>query len=235
MLFRSVVDLEKCTSCGVCAKVCPYGAIEVDTKTKTGARIITAACAGCGACAAECRFEAITIQNFHDEQILAQITAALAEEPEKKIITFLCNWCSYAASDLTGVSRIQYPPNNRFIRVMCSARVSEKFIWHAFKLGAPIVLLSGCHIGDCHYINANHWALKRADKMWNRMDKLGIRPERLQLEWISAAEGPRFAQIMHSLENMRQKVTAEEIEATKKILAAKESSQTVDSNKTKTK
>jgi heterodisulfide reductase subunit A len=228
--IKAVIDLEKCNSCGVCARVCPYGAIEVDVKAKTGAHLITAACAGCGACAAECRFGAITIQHFHDEQILAQISTALAEEPEKKIVTFLCNWCSYAAGDLTGISRIQYPPNNRFIRVMCSARISEKFIWHAFKLGAPVILLSGCHIGDCHYINANHWTLKRADRMWNRMEKLGIRPERLQLEWISAAEGPRFAQIMRDLENMRQKVTAEEIEATKKVLTAEESPQTINSD-----
>ena len=118
---------------------------------------------------------------------------------------------------------MEYPPNNRFIRVMCSARVSEKFIWHAFNLGAPLVLLSGCHIGDCHYINANHWTQKRADRIWNRMEKLGIRPERLQLEWISAAEGPRFAQIMRDLENMRQKVTPEEREHTRKILTAEES------------
>lgn len=228
--IKAVIDLEKCNSCGVCARVCPYGAIEVDVKAKTGAHLITAACAGCGACAAECRFGAITIQHFHDEQILAQISTALAEEPEKKIVTFLCNWCSYAAGDLTGISRIQYPPNNRFIRVMCSARISEKFIWHAFKLGAPVILLSGCHIGDCHYINANHWTLKRADRMWNRMEKLGIRPERLQLEWISAAEGPRFAQIMRDLENMRQEVTAEEIEATKKVLTAEESPQTINSD-----
>jgi heterodisulfide reductase subunit A len=228
--IKAVIDLEKCNSCGVCARVCPYGAIEVDVKAKTGAHLITAACAGCGACAAECRFGAITIQHFHDEQILAQISTALAEEPEKKIVTFLCNWCSYAAGDLTGISRIQYPPNNRFIRVMCSARISEKFIWHAFKLGAPVILLSGCHIGDCHYINANHWTLKRADRMWNRMEKLGIRPERLQLEWISAAEGPRFAQIMRDLENMRQEVTAEEIEATKKVLTAEESPQTINND-----
>ncbi len=223
--IKAVVDLEKCTSCGVCAQVCPFGAIEVDIKAKTGARVITAVCAGCGACAAECRFGAITIRHFHDDQILAQISAALEEEPEKKIITFLCNWCSYAAGDLAGMSRIQYPPNNRFIRVMCSARVDENFIWHAFKLGAPIVLISGCHIGDCHYLNANHWTIKRADKLWNRMEKLGIRPERLQLEWISASEGPRFAQIMRDLEEMRQKVTPEEIEYTKNILANKDSNQ----------
>ena len=216
---KAVVDPEKCTACGVCARVCPFGAIEVDLKAKTVARVITAACAGCGACAAECKFGAITIQHFHNEQILAQVKAALEAEPAQKIITFLCNWCSYAASDLAGTSRMQYPPNNRFIRVMCSARVDEAFIWEGFKLGAPIVLLSGCHIGDCHYISANHWVLRRADRIWNRMEKLGIRPERLQLEWISAAEGPRFAQIMRDLEEMRKKVTPEEIEHTKKVLA----------------
>ena len=223
--IKAVVDMDKCTSCGVCARVCPFGAIEVDVKAKTGAHVIAAACAGCGACAAECHFGAITIQHFHDDQILAQISAALEEEPEQKIITFLCNWCSYAASDMAGISRIQYPPNNRFIRVMCSARVNERFILHAFKLGAPMVLLSGCHIGDCHYISANYWTMRRADRLWNRMEKLGIRPERLQLEWISASEGPRFAQIMRDVEEMRQKVTQEEIEHTQKVLSAEDLTQ----------
>ncbi|MFC1916518.1 CoB-CoM heterodisulfide reductase HdrA2 [Chloroflexota bacterium] len=220
--IKAVVDLEKCTVCGLCARVCPFNAIGVDVKAKIGARVITAACAGCGACAAECRFGAITIQHFEDAQILSQITAALEEEPEKKIVTFLCNWCSYAASDMAGISRVQYPPNNRFIRVMCSARVDEKFVLHVFKLGAPIVLLSGCHIGDCHYISANHWTVRRADRLWNRLEKLGIRPERLQLEWISAAEGPRFAQIMRDIEDLRQKVTQEEIEHAQKVLAAED-------------
>ncbi|MGB2885021.1 MAG: CoB-CoM heterodisulfide reductase HdrA2 [Dehalococcoidia bacterium] len=217
--LKAVVDFDKCTSCGVCAKVCPYGAIKVDIKAKTGAHVVAAACAGCGTCAAECRFDAITMQHFSDAQLLAQIDAALEKEPEKKIISFLCNWCSYAGGDLAGVSRLQYPPNNRFIRTMCSGRVDEKFILHAFEKGAPLVLLSGCHINDCHYISANHWTKRRAEKLWTRMEKLGIRPERLQLDWISAAEGPRFAQIMRDLEDMRQKVTPEEIEHTKKVLA----------------
>jgi heterodisulfide reductase subunit A len=216
---KAVVDNSKCTSCGVCARVCPYNAIEVDVKAKTGARVIVAACAGCGACSAECRFDAIMIRSFVDEQIMSQIESALEIEPHGKIISFLCNWCSYAASDVAGVSRMQYPPNNRFIRVMCSARVNEKFIWHAFKLGAPLVLVSGCHIGDCHYITANHYTQRRVDRMWDAMEKLGIRPERLQLEWISAAEGPRFVEIMHELEKLRQGVTHEEIEHTRKVLA----------------
>jgi heterodisulfide reductase subunit A len=101
---------------------------------------------------------------------------------------------------------------------MCSGRVSEEFVIFAFEMGAPIVLVSGCHIGDCHYISANQQTQKRVERLWERMKKLGIRPERLQLEWISAAEGPRFAEIMRGLEEMRQKVTREEIEFTRKVL-----------------
>jgi heterodisulfide reductase subunit A2 len=217
--IKAQVIAEKCTSCGACQKVCPYGAIKVDVKARSGAQVTSAACAGCGTCAAECRFGAITMQHFSDEQIRAQITAALSEEPEKKIISFLCNWCSYAGGDLAGVSRLQYPPNNRFIRTMCSGRISEDFVMYAFELGAPIVLVSGCHIGDCHYINANHQTQKRVERLWERLKKLGIRPERLQLEWISAAEGPRFAEIMRGLEEKRKQVTEEEIEYTRKAVA----------------
>ena len=216
--IKAQVIESKCVSCGACAKVCPYGAIKVDVKAKTGAQVTAAACAGCGTCAAECKFGAISMQHFEDEQIMAQISAALSEEPEMKIISFLCNWCSYAGGDLAGTSRMQYPPNNRFIRTMCSGRVSEEFVMYAFEKGAPIVLVSGCHIGDCHYINANHQTQKRVERLWERMRKLGIRPERLQLEWISAAEGARFAEIMRGLEEKRKQVTREEIEFTRKVL-----------------
>ncbi len=228
--IKAVVDLSKCNSCGVCARRCPYGAIKVDVKAKSGAQVIAAACAGCGTCAAECRFSAIIMQHFTDDSIVAQIDAALEADPEQKIITFLCNWCSYAASDLAGVSRMQYPPNNRFIRTMCSGRVDESFILRAFEKGAPIVLLSGCHLGDCHYINANHWTMRRVDRLWDKLEKLGIRPERLQLEWISAAEGPRFAQTMHQLEELRQKVTPEEIAYARNVLAKRK--QTAEESET---
>ena len=230
--IKAVVDLAICTSCGVCARVCPYGAITVDVKSKTGAEVISAACAGCGTCAAECKFDAITMQHFTDEQILAQVDAALEEKPEQKIVAFLCNWCSYGGGDTAGGLRLKYPANTRFIRVMCSGRVDEDHILEAFKKGAALVLLSGCHIGDCHYINANHWTVRRADRLWDRLEKLGIRPERLQLEWISSAEGARFSRIMNDLEELRHKVTPGEIEYTKEILARQKLSgeDTQDSN-----
>jgi heterodisulfide reductase subunit A len=106
---------------------------------------------------------------------------------------------------------------------MCSARVDEKFILHAFKLGAPVVLISGCHYVDCHYLNANRSTQKRVDRLWNSLERLGIRPERLQLEWMSAAEGQRFARVMAEIEEMRARVTPEEIEETKRILEDYES------------
>ena len=135
-------------------------------------------------------------------------------EFEPKIAAFLCNWCAYAGADLAGVSLLQYPSTLRTIRVMCSGRVDEKFVWHGFRHGAPVILVSGCHIGDCHYIDANHWTEKRIKKIHKKMEKLGIRSERLQLEWISAAEGVRFAEVMKNVEKIRQGVTAEEIAET---------------------
>jgi heterodisulfide reductase subunit A len=219
--ITSEVIPEHCKSCGKCAEVCPYNAISVDTKKKTPAVVNTAACAGCGTCGAECPFGAITMNHFTDVQILSQIDALLAEKPEEKILSFACNWCSYAGADYAGVSRLQYPPSARLIRTMCSGRVSEEFIWHGFALGAPIILVSGCHIGDCHYIDANHWTQKRVDKVRKKMAKAGIRPERLQLEWISAAEGTRFADVMRRLEELRRAVTPAEMAETIRILSEK--------------
>jgi len=219
--ITSMVIEENCKACGKCAEVCPYNAITVDVKKKIPAMVNTAACAGCGTCAAECPFGAIVMNHFTDEQILSQVDALLAENPREKVLAFACNWCSYAGADYAGVSRLQYPPNVRLIRTMCSGRVDEDHIWEGFRKGAPVVLVSGCHIGDCHYIDANHWTEKRVARVWKKMEKLGIRPERLQLEWISAAEGVRFAEVMRSMEKLRQEVTAEEVERTMEILNTK--------------
>ena len=214
----SEVDIDLCKACGVCAEVCPYNAISVDPKKKTPARVATAACSGCGTCGAECKFGAITMHHFTNDQIYGQIDAMLEKRPGDKILTFACNWCSYAGADYAGVSRLQYPPTARLIRTMCSGRVDDAFIWYGFKKGAPVVLVSGCHIGDCHYIDANHWTVRRVEKVRKKMEKRGIRPERLQLEWISAAEGVRFAEIMRNVEKLRQTVSQQEIAETMAIL-----------------
>lgn len=216
--ITSEIITEKCRSCGKCAKVCPYNAITVDVKAKTPAIVNTAACAGCGTCAAECAFSAIKMNHFTDNQIQQQVNTVLSDQAESKLLVFACNWCSYAGADYAGVSRLQYPDNVRIIRTMCSGRVDTRFIWRAFEKGAPIVLVSGCHIGDCHYIDANHWTVKRVEKVRKKMKKLEIDPERLQLEWISAAEGTRFAAIMKKMELLRQKVTAKEISETIQII-----------------
>ena len=211
------VDSELCNSCGLCAKVCPYNAISVDTKAKMAAEVTEAACAGCGTCAAECPTMAITMNHFTDAQIEAQIDAVLEEDAADRIPIFACNWCSYAGADFAGVSRLHYSPNTRLIRTMCSGRVHEKFIWRAFAKGAPVVLVSGCHIGDCHYMNANQWTERRIKRIWKKMEKMGLRTERLSLEWISAAEGLRFQEVMEKMEKIRKSVTPKEIAKTMRI------------------
>ena len=221
--ITAVMDPDKCNFCGVCSRVCPYHAIEpADKKSGTYPNIIQAACAGCGTCAAECTMDAITMRHFTDAQIICQIDSILERNPMEKVVAFACNWCSYAGGDLAGTCRVQYPTNIQLIRTMCSGRVDEKFVIHAFKKGAPIVLVSGCHFSDCHYISAVQWTQRRVEKLWNRLERLGIRPERLQLEWISAAEGQRFGRVMREIEEMRQKVTEEEVKETIEILKKEE-------------
>ncbi len=217
--ITSQIVAEKCNFCGLCSRVCPYNAILAsDKKTQKLPVVISAACAGCGACAAECPQDAIVMNHFTDAQIMAQVEGILAEHPYKQMVTFACNWCSYAGGDMAGTSRLQYPTSCRLVRTMCSGRVDDKFVMHAFKLGAPMVLVSGCHFVDCHYINAVNWTQKRMDKLWSKLDRLGIRADRLQLEWISAAEGQKFARVMRNLEEKVKQVTVEEIEYTMKVL-----------------
>jgi heterodisulfide reductase subunit A len=213
--ITAVVDEDLCKKCGQCAAVCPYGAIA--WQKGQVANVITAACAGCGTCAAECRFEAIAMRHFSDQAVYAQIDAMLSNS-HKPAVTFACNWCSYAGADTAGTGRMQYPPNALLVRTMCSGRVAPDFVWYAFRKGAPAVLVSGCHLADCHYINANRVTVRRVDALWDGLEKHGVRPERLQLEWCSAAEGQRWAKIMAALEEKRANVTEEEIEATREAL-----------------
>ena len=118
------------------------------------------------------------------------------ENFEPKIIGFCCNWCAYAGADLAGISRIQYPPNLRMIRIMCSGAIAPLYILEAFHLGADGVFIGGCHPGDCHYMEGNYKTLRRILLLKKLLPQFGIEPERLRLEWVSAAEGQRFAQVV---------------------------------------
>jgi heterodisulfide reductase subunit A2 len=167
---------------------------------KRKARIIEAACKGCGVCAGACPSGAVIARGFTDEMILAQIDEALAVNPQEKILAFCCNWCSYAGADFAGVSRLQYPPEVRIVRTMCSGRVHPKFILHAFERGAGQVLVSGCHPpGDCHYVTGNLRAQARIEKLKKKLPKKGIDPARLRLEWVSATEGKKFQKVIQKM------------------------------------
>lgn len=122
------------------------------------------------------------------------------EEFEPRIIGFLCNWCAYAGADLAGVSRIQYPPNIRIIRVMCSGRIDPLFILEALKDGVDGVLIAGCHLpSDCHYLSGNFKGQRRITLLKKVLEDFGVEPERVRLEWVSASEGDRFAAIVWNM------------------------------------
>jgi F420-non-reducing hydrogenase iron-sulfur subunit len=119
---------------------------------------------------------------------------------EPNIIGFLCNWCSYAGADLAGVSRIQYPPNLKVIRVMCSGRVDPKFIFEALKIGIDGVIIMGCHPGDCHYLDGNFEAEKKFEMIRKFLKLIGL-DNRVRLEWVSASEGIRFSEVVTEFTN----------------------------------
>jgi len=153
----------------------------------------------------------------------------LQEDFEPDILGFLCNWCSYASADLAGLSRMQYPPNVRIIRVMCSARVDPTVVLEAFIQGLDGVMVLGCHLGTCHYMTGNYYTEKRIKTTKNVLKNVGLSPERLLVDWVSAAEGERFATLVREFtQKMRKlgplgKETDLELEQLKtRLTAAKE-------------
>jgi F420-non-reducing hydrogenase iron-sulfur subunit len=117
-------------------------------------------------------------------------------EFEPNIVAFLCNWCSYAGADLAGTSRIEYPPNVKIVRVMCSGRVNPMFVVNALQQGADGVLIGGCHPGDCHYIQGNYLARRRMVVLKKLLEYLGIDEQRVRMTWVSAAEGKKFSDVI---------------------------------------
>ncbi len=210
----AVIDPEKCRNtrvkCGICVQACPYSAI---TAPKGEPAVVNPAkCHGCGTCVAECPVDAITQMHFTDEQIFSQIRAALEENPENKILGFLCNWCCYAGADLAGTSRFEYPTDIRVIRVMCSGRVDRDFVLEALRLGAGMVLIGACHLpNDCHYISGNFKMKKRMETLQGMLTKLGMSQERLRISYISAAEGLIFANTMKEMSRQMDDLGLEKI------------------------
>ncbi len=125
-----------------------------------------------------------------------QATTEHSPEWSPKIVAFLCNWCSYAGADLAGISRLQYPPTIRVVRVPCSGRINPLYVFKALQGGADGVLVSGCHPGDCHYISGNLVARRKFAMLKSMMEYIGIEPERVQFSWVSASEGGRFADLV---------------------------------------
>ena len=121
----------------------------------------------------------------------------MAEEFIPKIIVFCCNWCAYAGADLAGVSRLQIKPHFRVIRTLCSARVDPEFILYAYKQGADGIMVAGCHPGDCHYIGGNYRTRRRMALLKIMLKQFGLKKERFALEWVSAAEGEKFANVIN--------------------------------------
>lgn len=183
------IMLDRCIGCGTCAEVCPFKAIEiVDDK----ANLRKAICRGCGTCAVECPEGAIDIVHFTRKQLLAQVEAALSENPENKIVAFCCHWCALGAVDAAGLSKSEYPTNVRIIRVMCSGRVDPEFVRGAFKLGAGGVLIAGCEPQTCHYIRGVRKCSERMERLKKDLAEKGFDSSRLWTVWLSAAEGMKF-------------------------------------------
>jgi F420-non-reducing hydrogenase iron-sulfur subunit len=149
---------------------------------------------------------------------------------QPKIVGFLCTWCSYAGADLCGVSRYQYPPNIRLVRVMCSTRMSAHMILRLLREGADGILIGGCHLGDCHYMTGNYYTEKRFGMIQKILELAGLEPERVKLEWISASEGERFSKVVKEfidqIREMGPSPASKNAEIAKKLEAAENASKT---------
>ncbi len=129
----------------------------------------------------------------------------MSKDYEPNIVAFLCNWCSYAGADLAGTSRVQYPANIQVIRVMCSGRVNPLYVMNALQQGADGVLVSGCHPGDCHYMEGNYYARRRLGMLKDLLEFVGVDPKRFHMSWVSASEGQKWKEVVEkTVEDARE-------------------------------
>ena len=211
--ITAVVDSELCVGCGACATSCPFNAIELGAFSQP--YVIEAACKGCGVCAVECPMGAMQLRYFKDKQMIPAVEGLLTpqkwitpgQESEPVVVCFACRWCSYAAADLAGIMRLEYPVNVRVILVPCTGRVDIRHILTAFERGADGVILSGCLKEQCHYVDGNLKAERRVNVTKKALDVMGIGGDRLEMIFCSAGMPREFAEFMTEFtERMRKKV-----------------------------
>lgn len=210
--IRACVIDEYCDGCAFCIDPCPYKAITLfeyteDGKEKKTVKLDEPMCRGCGVCQATCPKKGIFVRHFKPDQLSAMVNVAIQLSKgklEPLIIGFCCNWCGYPATDLAGTTRVQYQPNILIIRVMCSGMVHPSLVMDTLTKGADGVLICGCHSGDCRYVDGNLKAEKRAEAIKLMLEDFGIEQERFQIEWVSASEGMKFAQLVNEMvENLK--------------------------------
>ncbi|NOY11711.1 MAG: hydrogenase iron-sulfur subunit, partial [Archaeoglobi archaeon] len=201
--YNAYVDQDKCIGCGVCVSVCNFNAAFMKGKK---AKIDPNACVMCGVCVASCPADAIDMGFFKEEAIVSAIDA-LAEEKsmEPLVLAFACHYCSYGAADLAGTTKVQYEPNIRIIRTLCSGRVDPEWILRALKKGIDGVIVSGCRLGECHFKVGNYHAKDRVEAIKKALEEVGINPERVTAIWHSAGEASGIAEDFNNfVEKLRE-------------------------------
>ena len=210
-----VVD-ENCDGCAYCIEPCPTHAITLIEYMKEGVikktvDINEAICKGCGICMATCPKKGVFIRHYKPEYFTTMSKSLAGKHKEEQfeptILTFCCSWCSYSAADAAGTARLQYPPNIYIVRAMCTGMIHPNMIMDALTLGwADGVLVCGCHIGDCHYQEGNKKAEARANAIKLLLEDFGLEQERFRLEWVSASEAGRFAEVAKDMTEAVRKV-----------------------------
>ena len=191
--FNAYVDQKRCIGCRICLEVCNFNAVIFDEKSKK-AKIDPNSCVMCGVCIASCPSDAIDMGFFNEKVMTAMIDALSMEKNiNPLILVFACHFCGYAAADLAGITKIQYKPNIRIIRTLCSGRVDPEWILHALKNGIDGVAILGCRIGECHFKTGNYHAMNRIKALKELLKGSRINPERIAMFWHSSGEANEVA------------------------------------------
>ncbi len=194
-----IVEMDKdfCSKCGICLSLCPYSAINYEKDKSVSVNEIL--CRGCGICAAVCPSGILKLKHYKEDQVLAELEGIIQEDEEPIIVAFLCSWCSYQAADGAGQAHLKYPANIMPIKLMCTGNLAPFYIFKAFQQGASGVIVLGCHPGACHYKKGNLMNLRRAILLKTLLKQFGIEEERFKIDWVSATEGRRFAEIANEM------------------------------------